>query len=72
MEGIDRGVAHCFPKWTILYTKFSFFPHFLGRDRGFCRDILGILGQLNRREKSGQPTGIDIHSRVQSAKKYRL
>ena len=50
-----QGVAHSFPKWTILYTKFSVFPHFLGRDRGFCRDILGILGQLNHREKSGQP-----------------
>ena len=55
---IIQGVPHSFPKWTILHTKLSGFPHFLGRDSGFCRNILGILGQVNHREKSWKPFNI--------------
>ena len=65
------GLPTVFPSEPFYIRNSRFFPIF-SVEIGVSAGNLGILGQLNRREKSGQPTGIDIHSRVQSAKKYRL
>ena len=54
-KAFDRGFPTLFPSEPFYIRNFRFFPHFLGRDRDFCRDILGNLGQLNHREKSEQP-----------------